>query len=153
MINREKVGLRGTWTIEIRVDGKVIKMFEIDNQLTNLYRNSIKNQLYGNIYDSLEIKYLAVGTGTDPATAEDTELQDEMFRIIPTYQSIADDYVQTIWVVPPQIGNFTYREIGVYCGNATAEADSGMLLSRINVNIEKTSSMEITFIRRDYVMI
>lgn len=150
---KEKMGLKGHWTIEIRDNGKLVKRLDFDNQLTNLYRNSVLNQLYGNAFDSLEIKYLGIGTGDTPASATDTQLGTEVFRVIPTSQTIVDNYVQTIWVIPTQIGNFTYKEIGVFCGTATASLNSGTMISRVNVNIEKTSSMEITFIRRDYVTI
>lgn len=150
---QEKMGLKGHWTIEIRDKGKMVKRLDFDNQLTNLYRNSVLNQLYGNTFDSLEIKYLGIGTGDAPASATDTQLGTEVFRVIPTSQTIVDNYVQTIWVIPTQIGNFTYKEIGVFCGNATTTLNSGTMISRVNVNIEKTSSMEITFIRRDYVII
>lgn len=150
---KEKMGLKGHWTIEVRDKGKLVKRLDFDNQLTNLYRNSVLNQLYGNAFDSLEIKYLGIGTGDTPASATDTQLGTEVFRVIPTSQTIVDNYVQTIWVIPTQIGNFTYKEIGVFCGTATASLNSGTMISRVNVNIEKTSSMEITFIRRDYVII
>lgn len=150
---QEKMGLKGHWTIEIRDKGKMVKRLDFDNQLTNLYRNSVLNQLYGNTFDSLEIKYLGIGTGDAPASATDTQLGTEVFRVIPTSQTIVDNYVQTIWVIPTQIGNFTYKEIGVFCGNATTTLNSGTMISRVNVDIEKTSSMEITFIRRDYVII
>lgn len=150
---KEKMGLKGHWTIEIRDNGKLVKRLDFDNQLTNLYRNSVLNQLYGNAFASLEIKYLGIGTGDTPASATDTQLGTEVFRVIPTSQTIVDNYVQTIWVIPTQIGNFTYKEIGVFCGTATTSLNSGTMISRVNVNIEKTSSMEITFIRRDYVII
>lgn len=150
---KEKMGLKGHWTIEIRDKGKLVKRLDFDNQLTNLYRNSVLNQLYGNAFNSLEIKYLGIGTGDAPASATDTQLGTEVFRMIPTSQTISDEYVQTIWVIPTQMGNFTYKEIGVFCGNATVTLNSGTMISRVNVNIEKTSSMEITFIRRDYVII
>lgn len=152
MIN-EGLKFKGHWTIEIREQGKVVRTIDIDNQLTNLYKQSVLNQLNGASFDDLEIKYLAVGTGDTPASASDTQLEDEQFRQIPTTKQLFADYEQTIWVIPTNLGNFTYKEIGVFAGNATSTADSGMLLSRINVNIEKTSSMEVTFIRRDYVTI
>lgn len=149
----EKIGFKGHWTIEIRKNGKLVKTLDFDNLLTNLYKQDVLNQLKGDAFASLEIKYLAIGTGTNPASVTDTQLQTEVLRRIPTSSSITDDYVQTIWVIPTNIGNFTYREIGVFAGNATATADSGTLLSRVNVNIEKNSSMEVTFIRKDYVII
>ena len=150
---RENIGFKGHWTIEIKQNGKVIKKLDFDNLLTNLYKQDVLNQLKGDAFASLQIKYLAIGTGTNPASVSDTQLQTEVFRMIPTSSSKTSDYVQTIWVIPTNVGNFTYKEIGVFAGSATATANSGTLLSRVNVNIEKNSSMEITFVRKDYVII
>ena len=150
---KERIGLKGHWTIEVRENGKLVKVIDFDNQLTNLYKNDVLTQLNAGTTNGLQIKYLAIGTGTNPASPTDTQLQTEVFRVQPTSRAITADYVQTIWVIPVQLGNFTYREIGVFAGDATATLNSGMMISRVNVNIEKTESMEVTFIRRDYVTI
>lgn len=150
---KERIGLKGHWTIEVRENGKLVKVIDFDNQLTNLYKNDVLTQLNAGTTNGLQIKYLAIGTGTNPASPTDTQLQTEVFRVQPTSRAITADYVQTIWVIPVQMGNFTYKEIGVFAGNATATLNSGMLISRVNVNIEKTESMEVTFVRRDYVTI
>lgn len=150
---KERIGLRGHWTIEVRENGKLVRVIDFDNQLTNLYKNDVLTQLNAGTTNGLQIKYLAIGTGTNPASPTDTQLQTEVFRVQPTSRAITADYVQTIWVIPVQMGNFTYKEIGVFAGNATATLNSGMLISRVNVNIEKTESMEVTFVRRDYVTI
>lgn len=150
---KERIGLKGHWTIEVRENGKLVKVIDFDNQLTNLYKNDVLTQLNSGTTNGLQIKYLAIGTGTNTASPTDTQLQTEVFRVQPTSRAITADYVQTIWVIPVQMGNFTYKEIGVFAGNATATLNSGMLISRVNVNIEKTESMEVTFVRRDYVTI
>lgn len=149
----ERIKLKGHWTIEIRENGKLTKTIDVDNQLTNLYRNSILNQLKGNSFDSLNIKYLAVGTDGTPATATDTQLGAEIFRSVPTYKTVENGYTQTIWVLTDLQANQHLREIGVFAGNATTIPDSGMLLSRVIIDIEKTEVMEITFIRKDIVTI
>lgn len=149
----EGLRLKGHWTIEIREHGKLVCTFELDNQLTNAYKNSVLNQLKGNTFNSLDILYFAVGTGSNPAQASDTQLQAELYRGVPTQKSLTTDYVQTIWILSNDIANDHLREIGVFAGNATSSPNSGIMLSRINIDIEKTQSMEITFIRKDYVTI
>ena len=149
----ERIGLKGHWTIEIRENGKLTKVIEKDNQLTNLYRNSILRQLKGDTFDSLDILYLAVGTDATPASATDTQLGAEIFRSSPTSKAVGDSYTQTIWVLTDLQANEHLREIGVFAGNATITANSGTLLSRVIIDIEKTSVMEVTFIRRDIVTI
>lgn len=150
---QEKLGLKGHWTIEIRENGVLTRTLDFDNQLTNLYRDSVLNQLKGNAFDSLDIKYLAVGTDGTPSSASDTQLGAEIFRGSPTSKAIIGNYLQTIWVLTDLQANEHLREIGVFAGNATLVADSGILLSRVVIDIEKTSAMEITFIRRDIVSI
>lgn len=150
---REGMGLKGHWTIEIRKEGEPVKTIEVDNQLTAIYRGSILNQLMGDTAVDLDIKYLAVGDGDTPATAEDTQLGNERFRSVPTSKTLGDGYVQTIWVLTIAQANFHIREIGVFAGNATATANSGSMLSRIVIDVEKTQNIEVTFIRRDYVNI
>ena len=150
---RERIGLRGEWTIEVREGGKLVKTLRYKNQLTAIYQGSVLNQLKGNEAVDLEIKYIAIGTDGTTATAEDTQLHAEVFRSTPTSKTVMDGYMQTIWVLTPEQGNVHIREIGVFAGEATATADSGSLLSRVVVDIDKTENLEITMIRRDYVTI
>ena len=150
---QENLGLKGHWTIEIRENGVLTKTLDFDNQLTNLYRDSVLNQLKGNTFNSLDIKYLAVGINDSPSVPADTQLGDEIFRSSPTSKTIIGNYLQTIWVLTDLQANDHLREIGVFAGNATSAPDSGTLLSRVVIDIEKTSVMEVTFIRRDIVTI
>ena len=150
---REGLGLRGEWTIEVRREGELVKTLHFKNQLTAIYQGSVLNQLKGDEAVDLDIKYIAIGTDGTTATAEDTQLYAEVFRSTPTSKTIGDGYMQTIWVLTPAQGNVRIREIGVFAGDATLEADSGSLLSRVVVDIEKMENLEITMIRRDYVTI
>lgn len=145
--------LKGHWRIEIREAGKLARVIELDNKLTEAYRQNILGKLKGDTTVSLEIKYLAVGTGSTPATISDTALETEIFRSVPTYQTIQGNTLQTTWVLLVSQANAHLREIGVFIGDATATADSGTLMSRINIDIEKTSAQEVTFIRSDIVEI
>lgn len=149
----ERMGLHGEWTVEIRENGVLVRTLRFVNQLTATYQGSVLSQLKGDPFPSLEIKYMAIGTDGTPATAEDTALGAEVFRSVPTTKTVMDGYMQTIWVLTPQQGNVRIREIGVFAGDATLTPDSGSLLSRVVVDIEKSESMELTMIRRDYVTI
>lgn len=150
---REGLGLKGEWTIEIRRNGELIRTLHYKNHLTAVYQGSVLNQLKGVSAVDLSIKYIAIGTDGTTATANDTQLYAEVFRSTPTSKTVMDGYMQTIWVLTPEQGNVRIREIGVFAGDATLTANSGSLLSRVVVDIEKTQSFEITMIRRDYVNI
>lgn len=150
---KEQTKLKGHWTIEVRVNGELRETIELDNQLTEAYRQSILNQLAGNTAVDLEIKYLAVGTDNTPATAQDTTLGAELFRSVPTARTVVGTYMQTYWVLTNEQANGSLREIGVFAGDATASPNTGTMISRIVISLEKNDTMEVTFIRKDYVII
>lgn len=150
---KEQTRLKGHWTIEVRVNGELRETIELDNQLTEAYRQSILNQLAGNTAVDLEIKYLAVGTDNTPATAQDTTLGAELFRSVPTARTVVGTYMQTFWVLTTEQANGSLREIGVFAGDATASPNTGTMISRIVISLEKNDTMEVTFIRKDYVII
>lgn len=150
---KEQTRLKGHWTIEVRVNGELRETIELDNQLTEAYRQSILNQLAGNTAVDLEIKYLAVGTDNTPATAQDTTLGAELFRSVPTARTVVGTYMQTYWVLTNEQANGSLREIGVFAGDATASPNTGTMISRIVISLEKNDTMEVTFIRKDYVII
>lgn len=150
---KEQTRLKGHWTIEVRVNGELRETIELDNQLTEAYRQAILNQLAGNTAVDLEIKYLAVGTDNTPATAQDTTLGAELFRSVPTARTVVGTYMQTYWVLTNEQGNGSLKEIGVFAGDATASPNTGTMISRIVISLEKNDTMEVTFIRKDYVII
>lgn len=150
---KEGTRLKGHWTIEVRVNGELKETIELDNQLTEAYRQAILNQLVGNTAVDLEIRYLAVGTDNTPATAQDTTLGAELFRSVPTARTVVGTYMQTYWVLTNEQANGSLREIGVFAGDATASPNTGTMISRIVISLEKNDTMEVTFIRKDYVII
>ena len=150
---KETSRLRGHYTIEIREKGKLLRVLELDNSLTELYRRAILDHLKEGTGTDLEIKYLAVGIGETLPTKDDTQLEDEVFRSVPTYQEIRGNELRTTWVLLDMQANYHLKEIGVFIGDATATADSGTLMSRMAIDIDKTASQEVTFIRHDIVEI
>lgn len=143
---KERLGLKGHWTIEVRENGRLVKTYEIDNKLTTAYQNVVLNQLAGSSTQLLAITNLAVGTDATPATSADVALGAEIFRSNPTQRTVMSGYTRTTWVLTEQQGNANLKEIGVFLSDGT-------MISRINIDIEKTEYQEMTFIRKDYVII
>lgn len=134
--------------------GKLLQAWRIDNQLTAINRN-IRNQFllgtYAGSGNELQIKYFAFGTGTAQASVNDTQLGVEVLRkqVTQITQPSANT-VQSICSLSSGEGNFVIREIGIFCGpQATDVANSGVLLSRVNVNIDKNSNMVLNIVRSD----
>ena len=152
---RENISLRGGYVIEI-IDGsgKLIDVVEISNKLMSINRELRTEMLLGAYTggaDALEIKYFAFGIGTAPVTVNDTRLDREVYRKqITQISSPSSGVVRSVVSLGSVECNTTIKEIGVFCGSsATDEADSGTLMSRVAVNIEKNSNITLNIIRTD----
>lgn len=157
----DNVGFKGQYFIET-IDTKTgeRERIEVKNTLTNINKNIHLAMLFGDTsgysFDDLNIKYLAFGTGTTAAKATDTKLESEYYRKQVTTKTLntTDGYLETIVSLGSLECNITIREIGVFAGaSATATANSGNMISRLNVNIEKFENKIINIIRRDIVTI
>ena len=134
--------------------GAVLWEQTVKNQLTEINR-TIRNQMLQGTYtgatDALQIKYFAFGTGTATPAVTDTQLGNEQFRKQLT--AIAEpnnSTVQSTCSLTSAEANFVIKEIGVFCGpSATSAANSGTLMSRVAVNIDKNSNMILNVVRSD----
>ena len=91
-----------------------------------------------------------------PAAATQTKLVNERFRkqITTKERPTGQNYVESIVSLGSPDANFTIKEIGVFAGStATGTKDSGKMISRIVVNIEKFENKIINIIRRDFITI
>ncbi len=154
---KEKSIMKGRYLIEGRdaVTGELAKVWRFDNLLTAINQNMRMDMLLGNVaaykLTDLEIKYFAFGDGTAPVTITDTKLGNELVRKPVTKLSrLSPSIVQSIVNLSPSEANFVIREIGVFCGTtATTNVDTGIMISRVNVNIDKNSSLSLNIVRSD----
>ena len=150
----EQAGWVGKWAIKV-IDSKTRKVKEetvIKNRLMNTALDEMAKVLLGQSTD-MEIKYLALGTGSTAITDTDTTLATEIFRTAD--QSLTDTgtgEVTSLFIVLDSEAVAAIEEIGVFGGTtATASADSGTLISRILWSRNKTNSEEIQFTRVDTI--
>lgn len=151
----EKAKLKGSFLIEARdKDGRLVWAQRLDNQLMKI-NQTVRTQMllgtYAGTTDALQIKYFAFGTGTAAVTVNDTQLASEQFRKVVTQSSNpSDGVVQTVVALATSEANFNIKEIGVFAGpNASSTANSGTLISRILVDIDKNSNIALNIIRTD----
>lgn len=152
----EKFGLKGHYLIR-SIDagsGRVLGAWRFDNQLTEINRTVRVQMLMGSYtgaLDALEIKYFAFGTGDRAVTVNDTSLQNEVYRKQITQISNPNPgIVQTVVSLGSQECNYNIREIGVFSGpDAVGTTDSGTLLSRVLVNIDKNTNIVLNVVRTD----
>lgn len=156
MLERQK--MKGRWKIELKENGRVVTVLNLNNMLTNLYAEAIAQHLTGQntSEDNLRILYFAVGTGADSPQPTDTQLQAEIYRDIPisrsTSMTLSGAECQTMFVIPTnECNDVTLKEIGIFIGQATSEPNTGTLMSRMSIDIKKTSSMELVLTRYDEI--
>lgn len=144
----ENINAVGEYRITID-DGGAEETFELKNRVMNAYLDGLVGLLKGD--DDLQIKYLAVGDSSVALADTQTKLGNEVFRTQVTTQTLtATGTLETRFRIQASEGVGTINEIGVFAGSAaTSVKDSGIMISRILWNKEKTNSMEIDFIRTD----
>lgn len=153
----EQLALKGEYLIELRSakTNKLLHLIPIKNTLTLINQKIRTAMLLGqaNSYsmDDLVIKYFAFGTNATAATSSDTKLGAETLRKqVTNITQTSPSTVRSIVSLGTQEGNFHIREIGVFVGpNATEAADSGTLLSRVVVDIDKNTNLVVNVIRSD----
>lgn len=157
---QSKLKMSGFYVIEARDarTGKLLQTWQLKNMLTSINQLTRTQMLLGTYtgpLDALAIKYFAFGTGTTPASYSDTQLENEQFRKQVTQISAnSNSSVQSLVSLGTTEANFNITEIGVFCGpNASAVADSGTLLSRVIVNIEKNTNIVLNIVRTDITSI
>lgn len=126
----------------------------IKNRITNAALNQLAEVLMG-IAPDMQIKWLALGTGSTPPSDSDTQLVSEIFRAQPVSNPArtGTGQVECEFVVLDSEAVGHIREVGIFGGSsATDQPNSGVLISRILWNKEKTSSEEITVKRLDRVV-
>lgn len=156
--------LKGSYLIEIRdaETGKLLAAQRFDNQLTNINR-AVRAQMLTGTYDGnandLTIKYFAFGnganTGEHAPSAADTQLVNEIYRKqVTKLTEISPGIVQSIVSLGSLECNEQITEIGVFAGNsASGAANTGNLLSRVSVNLEKNSNLVLNVLRTDTCLI
>lgn len=156
---KEQSGFRGEYLIETidTLTGKK-DVQHLYNTLTNINKDIHLAMLLGvttgKSFDDLNIRYFAFGKDTTAATASQTRLVNEAFRKQVTTKAIKDNYVESIVSLGSVDANFNIREIGVFAGgSATETINTGNMISRIVVNIDKFENKIINIIRRDFVNI
>ncbi len=116
-----------------------LKVFNKSNRIVDVGLGVIMRLLTGNSDISGEINYGALGTGTDPITAGDTELETEVYRKLKSDASFDGKvaYVDFFYEKADVAGTFT-RFANFIDGEAGA--DTGEMWSHIGVDWTKTSN-------------
>ena len=151
----ESMALRGGYEIEAfdAQTGDFLWSRSFDNLLTAVNQTARAQMLAGGYVgdgSEFEIKYFAFGTGVTPPTAADETLEAEVYRKQITQQVIDGGTVTSVVSLGALEANYVIREVGVFCGPAaTADADSGLMISRVGTFIDKNTNLVLNVIRKD----
>ncbi len=143
--------LNDVWEIQHIKNGKVFKTEYKHNIITDLSLNEWADALVGTATD-IEIKFMGLGTNTTTPTPTDTQLRTEVFRMDDiALDRVATGQTRSEFLLADDEALFAIKELGVFCGStATASFNTGLMLSRILWDIDRTSgATEIRFIRHD----
>ena len=156
----DTIKMQGRYRIELRdaKTGELLRAQCFSNQLTDIDR-TVRAQMLTGTYegtaDALAIKYFAFGngasTGPDAPASTDTQLTSEIYRKqLTKITEVSPGVVQSIVSLGSLECNELITEIGVFAGpGASAAPNTGTLLSRVAVNIEKNSNLVLNVFRTD----
>lgn len=138
-INEQK-NVVGIYKIEKLEGDKWITVEEKKNVVVQGFFTNIFTHLQGTD-TPMEVTHFALGTGTNTAMKANTALEAETFRKTRTSISSTPTSLVVKLSLAPTEAVMTIREIGLFM-EATDTPESGTLLSRVNVNVEKNASTQ-----------
>jgi hypothetical protein len=159
MIFKEKNGWSGTIIIKSNKKG----IHVIENRITNIALTEIIKALYDD--PDMQLKHVAIGTGTKKLEDTDTTLETEIYRV-PFVQWSPLGYGQTQALAilkgdepdfAPYNGEANIREIGFFAGSGSLDwdggsgKDTGLMISRILVTRNKELGEQYQITRLDQI--
>lgn len=143
---KESVKVSGKLKITVRdvATGEVKRVYEYNNLNPLVMKSMIMNNLIEDVpTNSMSINYVALGTGTNAPAAGNTQLQTETYRNIIASKTQDNNVGYITGFFSDLEVSGTFREIGLF-SNATASANSGVLVSRVAINVAKSTSESLT---------
>lgn len=140
------LSVKGRLKITVRnADGSIAEEREVDNLVVTAGKAAIANHIASGAPSpsALRVNKIAIGTGTNSPAAGDTQLQTETFRKdTASANSVSNVATVTAFYTAAETSG-TFREAGLFMGG-TASANTGTLLSRVAINITKTTAQTMT---------
>lgn len=142
----EKTSMVGIYKFTIRdaKTGKIKRVHEYKNLIPTVGREMIANNL-SNVSPTnvMLANKMALGTGVTPPANADTTLETETYRNDVASRTNAQNiaYLTAFYSALEVTG--TFKEAGIFC-DGTGTVDTGVLLSRVAINITKSSTETLT---------
>lgn len=142
----EAIKIKGRIRIAVwNLDGSLAQEQIIENTVCTVGKAAIANQLTAGSPSPtpLRVNYVALGTGTNAPAAGDTTLQTETYRKVTASANNVSNVASITGFYTAAETSGTFREAGLFIAG-TASANTGTLLSRVSVNIAKTTAQTMT---------
>jgi hypothetical protein len=142
----DNLTLKGVYTFTIRdaKTGEIKRTYKYKNIIPTSGRSAIINRLC-NVSPTYTLlaNYVALGSGTNTPANTDTTLQTEVYRNLVASRDEDNNigYITGFFSATETDG--TYREAGLFI-DGTASADTGLLFSRVAINITKSATESLT---------
>lgn len=146
----------GQWELEVREKGELKEVIPLThNLITDAGLNFLRDFLRGTVTDG-QIKYVGLGTGTTQPANGDSQLAAEQFRKIVTSRNadplVAGKLYTELYIADTEANDFKCEEVGWFAGtSATATANSGVMIARILLSRQKSSTESWTIRRTDTI--
>jgi hypothetical protein len=142
---KEAISLKGHYkfTLTDIYTGEV-EVFEYDNVVTKdawiMVANNFADATPAN---SMLFNKAVLGTGTNPPDEDDHQLQTEVYRNdLASKSNVENMAYATAYFNATEVTG-TFREAGIVV-DGTASANTGVLVSRVAINITKTNTQTLT---------
>lgn len=143
---KDKVSLKGVYTFTIRdaKTGRIKRVITVENIIPTVGREMLANNLTAaSPTNTPRVTHVALGSGTNTPANGDTTLQTETYRNAAASRTNVSNIAYVTGFFSATETSGTYREVALFC-NGTGSANSGVLLSRVAVNITKSTSETLT---------
>lgn len=140
-----RISVNVTATIRDATTGRVKRIYKTHNIIPTVGRTAIANSLTHSSPSpaNIRVNYVALGTGTNAPANSDTTLQTETYRNSVASQTNASNIAYQTGFFSATETSGTFREAGLFMVG-TASANTGTLLSRVAINITKSTSETLT---------
>jgi hypothetical protein len=148
----EKTGWLGEYEIITTHQNGTVTTEKLKNRIMNAGLNFLRDALKGDVTDA-QIKYLAVGTSSIAVSDSQTQLGAEGFRTpFISKESAGTGVLSSTALILDNEAVFHIREVGIFAGvSATTASNSGVMISRILYDKDKTNLESIQFQRTDTI--
>lgn len=147
MTQKQTIGIRINVVATVRDanTGEIKRIWRGHNLCPTVGRAAIANALTDSTPSpaTTRINYVALGTGTNSPANGDTTLQTETYRNTVASETNASNIAYITGFFSATETSGTFREAALFI-EGTASANTGTLLSRVAINITKSTSETLT---------